>query len=117
DDEDDEEEHANINHVEEVVNQIDVSLSEGRIKKSTSLFQHPVVMIEKLNSTHRMAMDYRSIKSLTMVNNFPLTRIKELLLSTGKAEYILNLQHMNKIQDVEEKDGRTLMNVKYHFGR
>ena len=35
-----------------------------------------------------MAIDYRSINSLTMVDSFPLPRINELLLTVGRAKYI-----------------------------
>ena len=73
---------------DEVDKQCEELLSEGIIEKSNSPFQHPVVMIKKADSTYRMAIDYRAINSLTMIDSFPLPRINELLFTVGRAKFI-----------------------------
>jgi len=60
----------------------------GVIKLSESLWASPVVLVRKRD---RFCVDYRSLKSVTKPDLYPLPRITDLLTQLGKSKYFSTL--------------------------
>ena len=70
-------------------------LEQGIIKRSTSPYASPVVLVKKKSGALRLCIDYRQLNSLTVKDSFPLPRIDETLEAMGGAKYFssLDLSH------------------------
>lgn len=58
-------------------------LEDGIIRSSDSPYSSPIVLVKKKNGDTRMCVDYRTLNSLTIRDNFPLLLIEDCL------EYLL----------------------------
>ena len=65
------------------------------IKKSSSPYASPVVLVQKRDGSIRLCIDYRKVNSLTVKDAFPLPRIEETLeiLAGSKFFSSLDLAH------------------------
>ena len=75
----------------EVAAQIKSLLEQDIIEPSNSPYSHPIVCIRKKDDTLRLAIDYRSLNSVTKTDSFPMANSNELLLTVGNAKYITSL--------------------------
>lgn len=67
----------------------------GIIKRSTSEYASPIVLVPKKYGTLRMCVDYRKLNSVSEADAYPMPRIDELIDKLGEAKYIstLDLTH------------------------
>jgi len=68
---------------EEVQNFVEDQLRKGYIRPSKSPQTSPVFFVSKKNGSKRMVMDYQSLNSQTVKNNYPLPLITELIDNMG----------------------------------
>ena len=65
--------------VEEVKAQLQHMLSQGIIRRSSSPYGSPVVLVRKKSGKLRLCVDYRRLNAKTLFDAFPLPRIEETL--------------------------------------
>ena len=63
----------------------------GVIKKSSSPYASPIVVVQKKDGSIRLCVDYRRLNSKTRRDAFPIPRIDEALDALGKAKYFSTL--------------------------
>ena len=71
------------NKREEVQNFMEDQLRKGYIRPLKSLQTSPVFFVGKKDGSKRMVMDYCSLNSQTVKNNYPLLLITELIDNMG----------------------------------
>ena len=77
----------------EVKNLLQDLLDRNVIRKSSSPYASPVVLVRKKDGQLRLCIDYRSLNSKTKRDVFPLPRIDETLESMGGAKLFSYLAH------------------------
>ena len=71
----------------EVERQLADYLSKGFIRKSSSPWASPILLVKKKDGSMRMCVDYRSLNTVTIKNKYPLPRIDELFDQLKGAKY------------------------------
>ena len=66
------------NDLEEIKKQIKELLEKGYIRRSSSLWEAPVLLVEKKDGSLRMVVDYRALNEVTIKNMYPLPMINDL---------------------------------------
>ena len=59
------------------------------------------VVVEKKDGSHRLCVDYRRLKAITVKDSYTLPRIDEILASLGKARYFASLDLIMGYHQVE----------------
>ncbi|PIK46893.1 putative transposon Ty3-I Gag-Pol polyprotein [Apostichopus japonicus] len=70
-------------------------LEKNIIRRSSSPYASPVVIVPKKDGSLRLCVDYRRLNSITIKDSFPLPRIDETLEALGGSKYFssLDLSH------------------------
>ena len=63
--------------LEEIKKQIKELLEKGYIRRSSSPWGAPVLLVEKKDGSLRMVVDYRALKEVTIKNKYPLPMIND----------------------------------------
>ncbi|PIK41092.1 putative transposon Ty3-I Gag-Pol polyprotein [Apostichopus japonicus] len=81
--------------VAEVKTLLNDMLAKNIIRKSSSPYASPIVLVKKKSGTLRLCIDYRQLNAVTVKDSFPLPRIEETLEALGGAKYFstLDLSH------------------------
>ena len=66
------------NDLEEIKKQIKVLLEKGYIRRSSSPWGTPVLLVENKDGSLRMVVDYRGLNEVTIKNKYPLPMINDL---------------------------------------
>lgn len=104
------------NDLEEIKKQIKELLEKGYIRRSSSPWGAPVLLVEKKDGSLRMVVDYRALNEVTIKNKYPLPMINDLFdqLQGAKVFSKIDLRlgyHQLKIQ---EKDiPKTAFTMRY----
>ena len=70
---------------------LDEMIEAGVIRKSTSNFAFPVVIVDKKDGSKRFCVDFRQLNKVTKVKRFPLPLIDDLLAVLTDAKYFTTL--------------------------
>ena len=79
-----------------VEEQLDMNLSAGIVRPSTSPWAAPVVLVKK-NNKLRFCVDYRGLNKLTVRDSYPLPRIDDTLDRLSGALYFTTLDAASDI--------------------
>jgi hypothetical protein len=63
----------------EVKKKLQQLLEQGEIQPSTSPGRSPIIIVPKKDGTWRMCSDYRALNKITLKNQYPLSRINDML--------------------------------------
>ena len=66
------------NDLEEIKKQIKELLEKGYIRRSSSPWGAPVLLVEKKDKYLRMVVDYRALNEVTIKSKYPLSMINDL---------------------------------------
>ena len=67
-----------VNDLEEIKKKIKELLEKGYIRRSSSPWGAPVLLVEKKDGSLRMVVDYRALNEVTIKNKYPLPMINDL---------------------------------------
>ena len=70
---------------------IEINLSNGFIRRSTSQTAAPILFIKKKDGSLRLCVDFRALNKITVKNCYPLPLISEMLDHVGKAKIFMKL--------------------------
>lgn len=97
--------------------QIEELLSLGLIEESFAEIAHPVVCVNKKDGTIRLCVDYRSLNSATVAEDFPMEEAAQLVNHIGKAKVITTLDLLKGYWAIPmASDSRDLTSFKTHRG-
>ena len=71
----------------EVREHIEKLLRQNVIRKSTSPYAAPVVLVRKKDNSLRLCVDYRQLNACTIKDAYPLPRIEEALEAISRSKY------------------------------
>ena len=79
------------NDLEEIKKQIKELLEKGYIRRSSSPWGAPVLLVEKKDKSLRMVVDYRALDEVTIKNKYPLPMINGLFDQLQGAKVFLKI--------------------------
>ena len=108
-----------LHHRETVDKAIDEMLEAGIIKRSTSTWIFPLVVVSKKDGSSRLCVDFRRLNQITKQIAFPLPIIDDILNLLGNAKYFTTLDlksgYWQVAMDPESVDKTTFTSHKGTF--
>jgi len=68
-------------------------VGQGYIVRSTSPFEAHVLLVDKIDGTKRMCIDYRACNKITIKNLYHMPRINNLLDKLGGCNYFFKIDY------------------------
>ncbi|KAK9674756.1 Integrase zinc binding domain, partial [Popillia japonica] len=103
---------------DQVVKIVDDLLAQNIIRKSTSEYSSPIVLVKKKTEGLRMCIDYRELNKITIRDNFPLPRIDDQIDQMRNKKYFTKLDLKNAFHHVDiAKDSIKFTSFVTHNGQ
>ncbi|GJP80461.1 hypothetical protein CLOP_g10671, partial [Closterium sp. NIES-67] len=103
----------------EAKQQIEEYLRKGWIEPSASLYEAPILFVNKKGGGLRMCVDYRALNNITIKNRYPLPRIEDLFDRLQGAQWFSALdlaQGYHQLRFTEEDVPKTVFRSPFgHF--
>lgn len=84
---------------------LDELLKEGIIRRSTSPWGFPVVLVRKKDGSWRLCVDYRRLNAVTQKDAYPFPNVDEIVSNLGGAGYFSILDASKGYLQVEMRQG------------
>lgn len=75
----------------EVKKQLQQLLEQGVIRRITSPYGSPIIIVPKEDGTWQMCIDYKALNTIMLKNRYPLSRIDDLLDQLQQTKYFTKL--------------------------
>ena len=99
--------HRHSTAEKEIINRtVDKLMGDGSIRRSSSPYSSPIVVVTKKDGRPRMCVDFRKLNQQTVIDSYPLPNVGELLERSGGSSYYSSLDLISGYYQVPiaEKD-------------
>jgi putative transposase len=71
----------------EIKHQIREIILKGHIRPRSSLWENPIILVQKKERTWNFFIDYRSLNKITVNNQYPIPQIDDLLYHIKESKF------------------------------
>ena len=80
-----------VAHKDELERQCAAMMEQGLVRRSTSAFSSPVLLVKKADGSWRFCVDYRALNAITVKDAYPIPVVDELLDELHGAKFFTKL--------------------------